>query len=329
MGINLFRRLIGVPVLIGIAIFSFQNCQPNQYGSSGSHLEFSTQVNASNGFPYDGLTYSLKAATNVCADGTNLLSRIIADKQVALLIRDDCQDLNPGQTLNPSSYSFDPTNSAILIYRGQQYLTDQPVAASPTPTPSPTPAVAINYVLGSNDFTGSHWSTIAAGLTANAAVSPDGSTDATYLYEDNTTNYHYLGTNGSLAYAANTSVTYSVFAKAGTRNFAWIQVQDVATYSDQIGIVVNLSTGALADSYTNGSGVLKGTSVTSVGNGWYRLSVSGIVSTTHSGVEADIEVLSNGNRSQYAGGGSSNGLYIFGAQLESGTLATGYVPTGN
>jgi len=83
--------------------------------------------------------------------------------------------------------------------------------------------------------------------------------------------------------------------------------------------------GAIACNFTlTGSGSIgynTGTSaqsIKSVGNGWYRCSISSTSNSTYAWI-----AISGGNTQ----GDNTSGIYIYGAQLEEGSYATSYIPT--
>jgi hypothetical protein len=171
-----------------------------------------------------------------------------------------------------------------------------------------------NLLLRSQEFDNASWTKTNATITANAIAAPDGTITADKLVEAATTSVH--SATQSVTLAAGLVYTYSVYAKAGERSFLIIQPTGDSRFA-----YFNLSTGAVATI----SGSPLSTSIQSVGNGWYRCSIS---VTSPGAVAANCILYSaatDGNAS-YTGDGTS-GIYLWGAQLSVGPYALDYTPT--
>jgi hypothetical protein len=179
-----------------------------------------------------------------------------------------------------------------------------------------------NLLVSSQDF--NSWAKAASNVTVDTIAAPDGTTTADKLYDDTTASaIHYVGKTvtkpvTSLVYTA------SVYAKAAEYGFVQLTVYDNVSVFNRIWF--NLSTGAVGSNNTGGGGFTGVTSaITSVGNGWYRCSVS-FTSNTTSSLAYNVHLAPADGTLTYTGDGAS-GIYIWGAQLEQRSAVSSYTPT--
>ena len=166
-----------------------------------------------------------------------------------------------------------------------------------------------NLCLYSKTCTTAPWVAITATLTANAAVAPDGTTTATLLTSNTT-----LESNIYQAVTITTAAhTWSYFVKKGTTDYAVMSAYDGA----QQYTYFNLANGTVG---TNAAG--NTASITSVGNGWYRLAVTRTAGSTTG--FTTIGMATADNSLDVAGGDT---LYVWGAQLEAGAFPTSPIET--
>ena len=170
--------------------------------------------------------------------------------------------------------------------------------------------VRTNLVLQSEAFN-TTWAVNGIVVTANSAANPlTGTTTADTITADAANNFHLI--NQSVTYSANEN-TVSVYVKAN--GYTWFLIDPSIT--NAFGYF-NVTTGAVG---TKGSACT--TSISNVGGGWYRCSVTFTASAGAAICNFSIRDADNGGA--FLGDGVS-GFFIFGAQAETG-VATDYIPT--
>lgn len=176
------------------------------------------------------------------------------------------------------------------------------------------------------------WGTVNTSITANSTTAPDGTTTAETITETTSTSIHSLFQSpvGNFL-AANTSYTFSAFVKDIDRRYVTLAVSGSngtffsATY-DLTGVTVTANN-ASGTGYSHTS-----SSITSVGSGWYRLVVTGVVGTVVSVQSINISLSTNGTPSLDGRGresylGTSKAVYAWGVQIEQRSTVTAYTPT--
>jgi hypothetical protein len=174
-----------------------------------------------------------------------------------------------------------------------------------------TPA-SVNLLTFTQEFDNAVWSKNSSSITANTTIAPDGTATADKLVEAATTSVHNCGqsiTTQAIPY------TFSCYVKAAERTFALLyHTQTNAAVS------INLTTGETAT--PTGLAIPTSSSVTAVGNGWYRLSMT-VTATAASNFFGVYPMTSLTGSASYTGDGTS-GIFLWGAQLELGSTATDY-----
>jgi hypothetical protein len=183
-----------------------------------------------------------------------------------------------------------------------------------------------NLVQRSEEFNDVYWAKFRATISANQALAPNGTTTADKLFENTENNSH--GLNSANYVGNNFNIGFSVFVKAAERSKIYLQVSNFVDSALNSGfdvgngtILYGATNGNFGPYYSNGVAT-----ITDVGNGWYRCSVHG---TKGGGSTANymlIGMLNDSNQSTYAGS-TSNGILIWGAQMELGSFPTSYIQT--
>lgn len=175
-------------------------------------------------------------------------------------------------------------------------------------------SAATNLLTYSDDFANAAWAKTRSSITSNTIIAPDGTLTGDKLLENTDNNTHILLNNAAITLSIGVAYTYSIYAKAAGRTICRLGNNDLG------GVFFDLSSGAITSVGSGFSG-----SIQSVGNGWYRLSATQASNSNANG-RLVVSLVSAGTTTSYTGDGYS-GIYIWGAQLEAGSLATSYIPT--
>jgi hypothetical protein len=164
----------------------------------------------------------------------------------------------------------------------------------------------------SEQFDNAAWTKASATVSANSAISPDGTQNADLIYP--TSSASNLG-----AYQFNAGVisvvgTVSCYVKSAGKNWALLGTDNTSPYNVSFDLV-NGVVGSVPSGYT--------ATITSVGNGWYRITATFQIGSSLG--YPFIGVADNTNRSVTADG--TNGIYIWGFQAELSSYATSIIPT--
>jgi hypothetical protein len=159
------------------------------------------------------------------------------------------------------------------------------------------------------------------GLNTTATTAPNGLYEASLLDNNGNVGANYVYGNAAVGLTTNTTYTYSIHIKQGTKpdfqitidenGFGGKRYYSIFTYSTE-----TVTTGITGN--TGNDGVVVGSSVSKLTNGWYRLSLTFRTSTT--AVSGFVDMI---NRF----GNTSGSNYVWGRQLEYGSTANTYYPT--
>ena len=171
-----------------------------------------------------------------------------------------------------------------------------------------------NLLKYSQEFDNAYWSKNGITVTANDTTAPDGTATAELLTSTNSA-LSNCGMYVNIVIPIGSS--YSCYFKAGTSSIAFI---NGFSYGE-VYAVYNLSTQTLISSNNCTA------SIVSVGNSWYRITLSNCT--------ASAQYFIVGGKDSYTSGEpwfnglwtSGNTIYIWGAQLEQRDTVTAYTPT--
>lgn len=159
-----------------------------------------------------------------------------------------------------------------------------------------------NICLYSEQFDNAAWDKINVTVTANNIISPDGTQNADKIEYTNSNNYF-------ITYCTNSqtiSYTISCYAKKGSTDL--FSLREVFYFGSNAKF--DLTNGTIVSDTT---GTAK---IQSVGNGWYRCSITQAYTSGQTNMQWSFDNrLSTGN------------LYLWGAQIEASTYITSYIPT--
>jgi hypothetical protein len=168
--------------------------------------------------------------------------------------------------------------------------------------------VPYNLLSYSEQFDNAAWDKLNATITANAIAAPDGTLTADALVAANTTSAHILFVSTGLTAS---SLTTTIYAKKGTSNF--IQL----TGNGETTVFANFDLNAGITGTSSGCT----SSITSAGNGWYRLRVSYTPNTLlGSAPVLYLTTSASAVRGESWAAAGTEFVYLWGAQANEGTI---------
>jgi hypothetical protein len=179
-----------------------------------------------------------------------------------------------------------------------------------------------NLVTFSEDFTNAAWTKSNTSISANTSTAPNGTLTADTFTADGSNSAKGLLQTGVSTLVNGQTYTTSIYAKRGTNNF----IQIVGSTAPYINLNVfanfNLLTGVVG---TVGAGSTA--SITDVGNGWYRCTMTATALATTSTNTFIVQLVTSATAARGESNTLSTNVILWGAQLVEGTSALDYFPT--
>jgi hypothetical protein len=179
--------------------------------------------------------------------------------------------------------------------------------------------VPYNLLQYSEDFSNVIWVKTQSTISANSTTSPSGLVNADTLTGDGVTAQHFV--YQLLSVTSGVSYTMSTYTKKNTNNFVQIAGGSVlfganawANFDLNSGVVGSVGSAATA-------------TITNVGNGWYRCTMTAPAIATISGLSALYVLISSATSLRAETNSLSTSVFLWGAQLVEGTQALNYLPT--
>lgn len=179
-----------------------------------------------------------------------------------------------------------------------------------------------NLLTYSEDFSQTYWNKQGGASTIilpNVEISPDGNLTADKIYTDTSGSFRGIFTTN---HALNT-YKFSIFAKKGGKNFLFFYILNDILPSgspETSGCWFNLDLGSIGAVGSDWSEAV----IENYGNGWYRCSATVTITNASNWL---YYFFSDVNNSSDVTTNGTDGIFIWGAQLEAGKSVTSYIPT--
>ena len=172
-----------------------------------------------------------------------------------------------------------------------------------------------NLLTYSQAFTG--WTLQNITATSQNNTAPDGVAGAT-LFTTTSSGYTPVYKE-PITVVAGSTLTLSVYFRVGSSTTLQLTVGNGALTNNFRVIISNLTTTPTLVGANTGTATYTSSSITNVGDGWYRVSVTGIIDSSTTAARVDFPIAT--------GLAVGSNIYLWGAQLNYGNAAAPYTPT--
>lgn len=182
----------------------------------------------------------------------------------------------------------------------------------------------INGAIRSENFGSGDWVKNATAVTDNTIAAPNGTTTADTLVNNTANNVHRIY-QLLQAFTGTGALSFSIYLKYKDHRYFSFGLTDDSIYRAQI--VVDLLNGTITDNFVDGSTTITSSTLTAVGDGWYKLSATINATGAWNTNLYALGVMLNQSTFTSAGYvGTGTGVYIWGVQANIGT-AQPYIKT--
>jgi hypothetical protein len=240
------------------------------------------------------------------ASGTTLSHELVASSTGSLL------NLTTSATAFVTVFAQDFNNAVALM------PADSVIGSVPT-----IEDTATNLIPGSDDFSNAtYWTLTGLTATANSTESPDGGTNAALLTTSSGSTQLAIGAI-STTIPANTTYTVSGFVKLGS-GIPYASIRLHGGGGAEFVAFIDLVTGAIVHTFVSSATLVNAGSY-AVGNGWFRIWVSGYFAN----VTVTAYFNAANTTSETWTGGAGKTFYLWGADLTLGSTPRSHISTGS
>jgi hypothetical protein len=183
-----------------------------------------------------------------------------------------------------------------------------------------------NRLQRSEDFSNGYWGKSQSTILADAAVAPDGLTTMDAVRASAVVTSHYVDTNLTTGITAGMVTAESIFIKQGAARRVQFLCYGVGNWNHAV--IFDFSTQAVTFSSDNGGGQVSiARGVSHVVDDIWRFYIVGYPDTSGTNRRFRVTYSDAAGNFSFAGDGTTNMLYLWGAMLNAGSSVGGYVPT--